>query len=120
MGNDVVPVVALDMTAASPAASQGGTRDPAPPMPVIDTRENADVLANMRNIVPYTIYHLRLLINSRSEFKGQFPDQEPASHQPLEIKSASATSMGTLTSYKPRWTVQAARDAVESTGMFEA
>ena len=130
VGTDAVPTnaLSLDQPAPSPAASQGGaaatsqggTQAPAPPMPVIDTQEDVDVVASMRKIVPYTIYHLRLLLNSRPEFKGHFPDGEPASHQPLEIKSEKITSKGTFTSYKAPWTAQAARDAAASTGMFEA
>jgi hypothetical protein len=62
-----VPVAAL-RTARSqgpPAASQGE----APQMPAVDGGENADVRRNMRDIVPYVLYHLREAIKVQDELR---------------------------------------------------
>ena len=89
-------------------------------MPVIDKKEDADVVANMRSIVPYTIFLTREMLKSREEFKSQFADQDLWQHQPLEIKAVESMKSGTMTSYKPPWTASMARNALQTAGMVEA
>ena len=83
---DLVPINGLPVR---PAASRGGggaaAANVAPPVPVIDKKGDADVVASMRSIVPYTIFLTREMLKSREEFKSQFADQDLWQHQPLEI-----------------------------------
>ena len=78
-GGDLVPINGLPVGLA---ASQGVAAAALVvlPVPVIDQKEDADVTTHMRSIVPYTIFLIRKMLNSREEFKSQFTDQDPRQH----------------------------------------
>ena len=102
-----------------PAASQESDTPPTPP--AINEKEGADVLANMRGLVPYVTYMIRTILKSREEFMCQFADQDPKQQDPLEVKEATRmTKSGTMTSYKAPWTASMARHALQSAGLAEA
>ena len=110
-----VPVAAL-RTARSqgpPAASRGE----APQMPAVDSGQNADVTRNMRDIVPYVLYHLRETIKVADELRFQFADVDPHLHEPLEITTAGNADR--LSSYKPPWALADAQTSLATTGLYE-
>ena len=122
-GGDIIPVLGLP-AGGPPAASQGRevAAGAAPLLPpVFDENDDADVVANMRGVVPYVTSMVQDMLQSRDEFKCQFVDQDPRKHQPLEVLAVSSMSKsGTMTSYKAPWTTTMARNALETTGMVEA
>ena len=96
------------------AASREGA---APAVPDLDTTEGADVLKNLKVLVPYVLYHVKEILK-RPEFAQQFSDLLPHLHPPLPIQEEGPQE--TLRSFKPPWTTELAKVALITTGMFEA
>ena len=120
-GRDVVPLQALDDSAASQAKgpSPGTVGKPLCP-PSIDDAENAVVAENLAKILPHVKTSLRQWLKNDKDFALQFRDQPVYMHAPLDIKSKASMSEHEMASYKPPWDVQQAKTSVQSTGMYEA
>ena len=105
---------------AAAEASPSPRFAPISPTLVTDGDE-ASVLENMRCIVPFVLYHLRVQLRTILALARQFADVEPYLHAPLNIEGDPSRIAGDdLTSYKQSWDADLAHASLKGTSMFES
>ena len=110
------PVNAVAAAEASPSPTGAPTRPT-----IVTGGDEASVLENMRGIVLFVLYNLRVELRTIPALAQQFPDVEPHLHAPLKIEGDPSRIAGDdLTSYKQSWDADLAHASLKGTSMFES